>query len=94
MRLGTDKLPIHFVFKSPSVLDTTVRHPVFPEEEIKIVPSRHAKTGTGSGFKPICPAHDLESLETSDEFRLPNDGHVSPDGTLDCDGLEGLQIGD
>lgn len=62
------------------IMEMKVKHPLFPEREMKVIPHKYCEFGTGTGFIPVSPAHNETDFEMAEYFDLPTKGYVSKNG--------------
>ena len=53
---------------------------MFMDREIPIIPHKNCHYGTGSGFFPVNPAHNIDDNEHAEIFNLPTKGFVNKAG--------------
>ena len=62
------------------MMEMKVRHPLFPERILPVIPHKYCPFGNGTGFIPVNPAHNEKDFEMAEAFNIPTTGFVNKNG--------------
>lgn len=80
LRIDNKKLRAKIVLGPNHVIEMKLRHPLFPDRTLLVIPHKYCAFGTGTGFIPVNPAHCEKDFEMAEAFNLPTTGYVNKNG--------------
>lgn len=74
--MDSKKIKTLMVASPHHMIEMKVKHPLFPDWVLPVIPHKYCPYGTGTGFIPVSPAHNEGDFEMAEHFNLNTKGFV------------------